>query len=422
MPLFRSTIMQLPLATCLLALATAASWAGAATENPKPNTQLSKQEWQADLNYLNGELHRRHKNMFHSVTQAQWEQAVADLEHSIPRLNTDEILTGFLRLLAMVNDSHTKSDTIPALFQSYPVRLAWFGEELRVVSATTNAKQAIGARLIKIDDVTVADAYQRVSELIEHGDTEGWVRHVASAYMTKAGILHALRIAPQASLASFTFDNGAKEFTLELVPVTDAGSTAWLDVCENPPLYRTRRNENIWKTDLPGSNTVYVAFNRYPEAPALDAFSRDLLATLSAKHTPKLVVDLRANTGGDLIRFRKHLLPALKRYVHDVQGAHVYGLIGRGTFSAAMANAIDLRNAVKATLIGEPTGNRPVGYSENGRFTLPNSHITVDASTRFYRFQKEDTPGVLPDREIQITWQDYKNCRDPVLDYVVSIR
>ena len=129
----------------------------------------------------------------------------------------------------------------------------------------------------------------------------------------------------------------------------------------------------------------------------------------------RVVIDLRRNEGGDFTLVRRFMLPVLRG-----RPSRVYGIIGPGTFSAAMVNSLDLRSELKATLVGEPTGARPNSYSEHGDFTLPNSGLRVSYSTRYYRFGADSDTAVEPDRRIEPTWQDFRSGRDPVLDWILA--
>jgi hypothetical protein len=71
-------------------------------------------------------------------------------------------------------------------------------------------------------------------------------------------------------------------------------------------------------------------------------------------------------------------------------------------------------------VVGEPTGGRPNGYSEHGDFELPNSKLVVSYSSRYYKFQDQDTPAVMPDKLIEPAWDSYRAGRDPVMDWILS--
>ena len=83
-----------------------------------------------------------------------------------------------------------------------------------------------------------------------------------------------------------------------------------------------------------------------------------------------------------------------------------------------MANAIDFRREMKAILVGEPTGGRPNGYSENEEFKLPNSQIEISYSTRLYKFQDVDSSAVMPDKLIEASWDVYPTGRDAVMEWI----
>jgi len=133
-----------------------------------------------------------------------------------------------------------------------------------------------------------------------------------------------------------------------------------------------------------------------------------------------VVLDLRYNGGGsssvlnpffDAIRAR----PAL-----NARG-HLYTLIGRGTFSSAMMNAIHMKTDTNSILLGEPTGGRPNGYGEVRSFTLPNSGLTIQYSTRFFRNWNEGDPESFPpDVEVIITMDDLLAGRDTVLEAAIA--
>ena len=73
-----------------------------------------------------------------------------------------------------------------------------------------------------------------------------------------------------------------------------------------------------------------------------------------------------------------------------------------------MSNATDFRRETNAILVGNQQVQRPNGYQETYLFVLPNSQLSVSCSTRFYRFQDEDTPAVTPDKLIEPGWDAYQ--------------
>ncbi|MGH9779385.1 MAG: hypothetical protein ACRD5I_13330, partial [Candidatus Acidiferrales bacterium] len=145
--------------------------------------------------------------------------------------------------------------------------------------------------------------------------------------------------------------------------------------------------------------------------------ARNLWASLNDAQAECLVVDLRLNGGGDFNVGRRHVVEPLKKALANGKVRHAYAVTGRRTFSAALANSIDLKRA-GATVVGEPPGELPNSYSENDEMTLPNSKVVVSYSTRYYRFLEEDGPAFMPDHLIPPTWADFVRGRDPVMEFV----
>jgi hypothetical protein len=110
----------------------------------------------------------------------------------------------------------------------------------------------------------------------------------------------------------------------------------------------------------------------------------------------------------------------LKRRPALNQKGRLFVVIGRQTFSAAMANAIDFRKQTNAILVGEPIGERPNSYSENDEMTLPNSRLVVSYSTKYYKFLDEDVPAVMPDQRIDPDWPAWQAGRDPVMEWILG--
>lgn len=220
--------------------------------------------------------------------------------------------------------------------------------------------------------------------------------------------------------AAFTFETEeGKQFTLDIVPVAiDANlNSLLLSAAKEEPLYRQKPTEQFWFTYLPDSETIYVNFKGYD---SLSDNVKKLFQLVDANRTKKLVIDMRQNGGGDFTKVREQLIPAIKQRSVINQKGHLFVIVGRRTFSAAMTNAIDFHKETNAILVGEPIGERPNSYQENDEIKLPNSGIVVSYSTKYYKFLDEDIPAVMPDKRIDPNWGDYKSGRDAVMDWIIS--
>ena len=121
-----------------------------------------------------------------------------------------------------------------------------------------------------------------------------------------------------------------------------------------------------------------------------------------------------------MIRFRQILLPLIKARGAINRKGGLFVITGPGTFSAAVVNALDLRNEANAILVGAPTGMRPNHYGEHREFRLPNSQMRISYSTQYFRFGADSDLAVVPDRHIEPTWADFRAGRDPVMEWILS--
>ena len=385
---------------------------------------ITKSQWRADLRYFATELPRRHKNLYHATSQEQFARAVAELDAAIPSLQDHQIIVRLRQISATIGDGHTGVH-MPLYFKRYPLAVSWFGRDLRVVAAAPEYERAKGTRVVKIGDLTIDEVQSRVATCLPsaQNENEWFVLNTSPAFILIPEVLHALGILPAPGSASFTFeDDEGKQFTVDIAAVeltlVDGVPTLKLGaVAKKEPLYRQRAGESFWFTYLADSQTVYVNFRSYK---SLGENARNLFKFIDSNPTARLIIDLRQNGGGDFFEGRGHLVRPIKERPTLNRKGHLFVIIGRRTFSAAMVNAIDFRKETNAILVGEPIGERPNSYSENDEFTLPNSKLVVSYSTRYYKFVDEDVPAVMPDQRIDPDWPAFREGRDPVMEWIMQ--
>lgn len=383
---------------------------------------LSKAEWREDLQYLAKEIPKRHKNAFHNVTREQFERAVADLDAQIPNLNDTQIALNLARIAAMIGDGHTRVNWHWA-YPSVALNFFWFGNELRIVRAAEPYRSLLGARVLRIGNMSLAEFNAKAKPFIHQGENEWYALSESAGFLVYPAFLHAVGVVPDDINVRYTVeDKHGIRIHIESQTLAPEVRVVWHDVARTPPLYRQRLDEPLWYKYLRESQTVYVNFKGYPRRAAFKKFSEDLFAFIDNNKVKRLVVDMRQNGGGDFTRGREYIVGEIKKRDAINRRGHLFVVIGRWTYSAGMANAADFRKETNAILVGEPTGGRPNGYQENREFMLPNSHLSVWVSTEFYKFSEQDTPGLMPDHRIDPDWPSYRQGRDPVLEWILKQR
>jgi hypothetical protein len=104
------------------------------------------------------------------------------------------------------------------------------------------------------------------------------------------------------------------------------------------------------------------------------------------------------------------------------QKGKLFFIIGRQTFSSAVGNATQFKGSTNSILVGEPTGGKPNSYGEVLNFTLPNSGVMVQYSTKYITKTSENPISLFPDYDVEISLQDYAQGKDPVLDFIMRYK
>lgn len=401
----------------------------------KPNGQKTKnltdatrtEKWRQDLRYLATELPKRHKNAFHTVSRAEYNRAVAALNKAIPSLEDHEIILGFRRILALIGDGHTNIYGWESSFRGYPFRFYRFSDGYYVTRATEEYSKLLGTRLVKIGNLDIDKAYQAVTTLLPKGEGELYLWRYAPIYLSFAEVQHSLRMQSSFMRGSFVFeDRNGKQFSVEMDSYPSSTPPKLLDAAAKTPLFRQRPDETFWFEHLADSKTVYFKFNGgFPSYSESLRMYSELLDFIEKNPTERVVIDLRSNNGGDSSLFEP-LVEGLVRNEKINRKGHLFGVIGRGTYSAGMIEAVWLKQRTNAIMIGEPTGAKPNQYNEvipsDQGIILPNSKLTIYYTVAYRKLVKGDPPALMPDVRVDLSSFDYIAGRDPILEKILAYK
>src|SRR5262249_15888401 len=134
----------------------------------------------------------------------------------------------------------------------------------------------------------------------------------------------------------------------------------------------------------------------------------------------RFVIDLRLNPGGNEGILRPFIRKLKSRPFN--QKGRLFVIIGSRTASSAMDNALTLREKTKAILVGHPTSGKPNSYGEVKKMTLPNSGLTVQYSSKYWRKLKDDPPSLEPDISTDVSFGDFESGRDPAMEAILNYR
>lgn len=409
----------------LLALALAPACASTGLpEAPRPAATLAGRRLQ-DLDWLVAALRRRHPDPFANQGREAFER---ELEHARSRAaETDgpEHFLDLMRVVATVGDSHTRFRSFaPIEDLQLPVVLGFWQDRCWIAAVQSDASELFAHEVLAVEGRDVAELVRALAPFVPH-ENEIVLRRGVAKLASLSRALHAAGVADHLGATRWRLrDLSGVEREVALAPRTADQIGDWLALAPegwSEPLYRSRPGVDWWWTALDERRTLYLKYAacRDGDTPSFaeltDGLAAELDARLDRGQTPRLVIDLRLNGGGD----SRVLRPVL-----DALGARrevdVVALIGPDTFSSGMLNAWQLRRRLGVELVGEPTAQRPNCFGEIRGFELPNSGLALDCSTKRFHLDPADPPSLVPDRVVLTTFEDVYHGRDPVLAAVLA--
>ncbi|HET9040578.1 MAG TPA: hypothetical protein VFN40_10430 [Gemmatimonadales bacterium] len=407
---------------------------------PPPLSAAEAARWRADLRYLAAEMPLRHRNLFHTMTRAEFTRAVRRLDARIPTLRRHEVILELARLAARVGDGHT--NVAPARdsaigFHALPVRLYLFADGLYVRAADSAHAGLIGARVLRLGHATAEAAVAAVRPLIGC-DNEMGARFAAPFLLVMPEVLHGLGFIDDLGDVPLVLERGGRREDVVLQPAgltslmardTDRSwevPAGWVDARGAPegwPLWLRQPGNKFWFEHLAAQRALYVQFNEVGDKPeqTVARFADSLFAFARAHAVDRLVLDLRLNGGGNGDLNRPLVLGLIRAESLSARG-HLFVLIGRRTFSAAQFLVSELEHWTGAIFVGEPTASRGNAYGDSYRIRLANSGVTVRVSTLYWQLSdprdtREWTP---PEVATDLTFEDYRRNRDPALEAALA--
>lgn len=379
---------------------------------------LTAEQWRQDLEFLTNEITTKHRDPFHFISKAEFDQAVSNLHQRIPSMKDYEVVAGLQHLAALIGDGHTFLDT-SGLYGRFPLEGFWFGDDFRVTRAAPEYREAVGARIVSIGSVSIAEAQRRVQQFVPQGENRWYVLNSSAKQLMSVEPLAAAGVLAGPGSADFNFEHDSgHRFTLRIRPVPAGASSLGEVAIEPVPLPFQYPEDALWFTYLADSKTVYVVFRSYHD---LEMQSARLWEYIGGHPVTRLIIDMRWNQGGNYAKGREHLIYKIIFMPELNRTGRLFVITGRGAFSAGMTNITDFRRETEAILVGEPTGGLPNGYQENHFFTLPLSRLRFSSSMLRYRFQPDsEADAVYPDQRIDPDWSLFSAGEDAALQWILA--
>jgi hypothetical protein len=400
---------------------------------------LSK--WREDLGFLRKELPERHRDLFHATSRDEFEKQIAAIERDLPALEDHEIIVRIARLMSIMRGDRDGHSSVPFHnhFSFLPVNFFLYSDGIHVRGAAKPYESLTGGRVVTIGGTAAQAAWDRVWT-IAAGDNDQSRRADAALLLAIPELLRALRVAsgkPAAPVEIVVEKPDGNRVTHSVTPVQSLDGLEWADVrrmSAKVPLYLRHANRNpffwfmpekaLWFEHFPDQKALYVHYGAVADGPdeTVAQFFARVFAFADSNDIRRFIVDLRHNGGGNNTLNRPFLHGMIKRDSTMGQRGRFFVLIGRHTFSAAQNIVTQLEAQTSVLFAGEPTGGAPNHYGDAARVVLPNSRVTVRASTLWWQdaHPADERLWIAPHIAADLSSADDRAGRDPALEAVLA--
>jgi hypothetical protein len=399
--------------------------------------QDKSQAWKSDIDYLKTELPKRHKNLFFKIGKTTFEGKLNELSNALTNQTDPEVVISLQQIIAEMGDDHTGIEYNRILQSSgiFPLTLYWFSDGLYVLSTLNKHESALGCRIIAINDVPIAEVTARLSSLLAKTN-DALIKHRIPGMLPSIALLQHFEIVKGKS-ARFDFvdPNGVgKNLLIDELDIKTMGPNMRFVgfTPEQYPLSWSNQRSLFWSRFLEDDGILYVQYNRCwskeleekhglkaraEKMPSFEAFCSQIVTDLKKAEVRKFVLDLRFNPGGSSPQGTE-LAKKVSEIDNINQQGKIFVIIGKRTYSSAIINSIDFKNYTEAILVGEPTSGRPNHFGEVKKIKLPNSGLSVNYSTKYFKYMEEDPDSLMPDINVEMTFNDFASGKDPMLDAI----
>jgi hypothetical protein len=398
-----------------------------------PPEGLSREErWRYDLDHLVRRMEKVHYRLYAKVSREKFQEAVNELKSRISTLKDQEIAVGIQRILAMVGDGHTVMVWHPRQEEPrlrYPVELYLFKEGLYVRAASPKHGEIVGSKVLRIGKASAEEALAAVGPLCSRDNAMGVKLH-SPILLINPAVLSYLNIANDMTHVALVVKKASgDQATMELKPelIDQPGMKKFVKANGNAkraePISFKKNDDRFWFEYLPKQRLVYFQFNAVGDKPdeTLEKFCGRLFSFINEKPVENLVIGMRNNGGGNNF-LNRPLVHGLIRSDKVNRPGHLFVLVGRRTFSAAMNCAVDIERNTSAIFVGEPTGSSPNFVGETTILVLPCSGLRSSCSSLYWQSSTamDRRTWIAPELLAEPSMEAFAANRDPGLEAIFA--
>lgn len=399
--------------------------------------KLTSADWQADLRFLQHKVHQEYAFLFKKVTAADFDLAVEELYKAIPAMQNHERMAGFGRIVAMFKYGHTSLgwQLSPVTYHVAPINFYWFSDGFFAEGADQKYAAIVGAKLIKVEGMKLEEALEKIKPLVPV-ENDQYFKAYGLDMLVIPEALHAQGITKTLKKSiHYSFEKNGKIIELDIeakerfhLPrnygfAKQEGDWISSRNQEHTAFYLKNIDQNYYYEYLPANKTVYVRQSQVldDKTETIAAFYKKVFEFIDNNEVDKLVIDVRLNGGGNNYK-NKPVVTGIIECKKINKPGKLFVITGRRTFSACQNLVNELSNYTNAIFVGEPTAENINFWGDNRRIDLPKTGLPVFLSFAWWQDkpQWENADWLAPRLAVDMSFEEYKTNKDPVLDACLS--
>ena len=387
---------------------------------------LSAKQRQEDLDFLYEKvLAGFHPDAFANTPESEFLALKAEIEGRLETVSGTEFLLDLMRLAALVGDSHTSvSVGSAANFRAYPFSLVRRGESWYLSAAAPEDKDLLCQEVTLLAGKPVEEVIEAYGTLFA-SDNPVHLRRSFRQACNVADIYEYLGLVEAGEPLAVTL-KGGKALSLAPVGMEEMNK---LEIARIAGLIKdqpeTAAADAYYFAKPLTEDAYYIQYNTCQEAEDLpmEDFAALVAKDLKAGDYSRVLLDLRNNGGGS----DGVIWPLLERLRLAMDGGcELVGLIGEGTFSSALINAVEIQE-MGGVLAGEPAGGSVCHFGAVKTFQLPNSKVRGQVSSKYIDLNTlldaaagRGVEALEPDVLVYQTLEDTLNGKDTTVDWLLA--
>lgn len=413
---------------------------------PAENPSLSYAEFSDEVKIAVEKILRHHPNPFHATSKEKFYSTVDEI---LAREGDTSIARHFFALsqiASLIFDTHTQvhiTKETPGFKSSFPLRFRIFSDGLYIIAGGEAHREAIGKKVVSISGQNPDNVLDKLSQYASSDhDLRKRVFAETLLYMPETYNVFNIKTAhgkielvledsngQRSTLElSETWEKGYADFSWDrLNPFIPNGLRTVHDVLGTPvPFFLQHLEDNYRYQFLDAENKcMYIQINKQfdKEDKHSIEFHLEWTKALWDTKAENIIIDLRndpggmTNVGSGIPLFLDNMFFTQT----DIKGIAV--LFGLDTVSAGTVLIAQLEDAVEPVMIGEPTGSSPNMYLNAHKVKLPYSKMQFEVSQNVFISMHAADPRlyIAPDIPMSLTFEDYANGRDPLLELARTI-